>query len=221
MFDDLDVASRRDLAERARESTWSAGEPILTWYDPPEILVAVIEGLAKMSGITRNGRERILHVYRPGELIGSRTLLENPSESEFSVAALTDVRGAVLTRQTLLAVGERHPEIMLDVSRELSHRIAELNHRLMEVMAVEVEVRLARLLLDFADVERDEYGDFNGFVPLSHPLTHRLMAQIVGASRPHVSAVLAEMEEEGGVKRRGARDLLVKPARLKEIVGEL
>ena len=45
------------------------------------------------------------------------------------------------------------------------------------------------------------------------------MAHIVGASRPHTSTVLSELEQQGIVKRQ-RRDLLVNPQRLAEMVGD-
>jgi CRP-like cAMP-binding protein len=79
-----------------------------------------------------------------------------------------------------------------------------------------VSMRLCRLLLDFADIGDD---GSDRFVRLAHPLTHETMAHIVGASRPHTSTVLSELEQQGIVKRQ-RRDLLVHPQRLAEMVGD-
>jgi len=69
-----------------------------------------------------------------------------------------------------------------------------------------------------------EFADGNGadevFVPLAHPLTHESMAQIIGASRPHTSTVLRDLEGFGAVQRRSGRGLLVRPSRLRQIVGD-
>jgi hypothetical protein len=76
-------------------------------------------------------------------------------------------------------------------------------------------VRLSQLLLDFAAPSNP---DGNGFVPLAYSLTHETMAQIVGASRPHTSTVLRDLELAGAVQRRSRRGLLIHPERLREIV---
>ena len=72
------------------------------------------------------------------------------------------------------------------------------------------------LLLELAE---DRTGPRREFVPLTHPLTHEQMAQAVGASRPHVSSVLRDLEEAGAVRRGRGRDLRVAPARLAELLG--
>jgi DNA-binding GntR family transcriptional regulator len=55
-------------------------------------------------------------------------------------------------------------------------------------------------------------------VPLAHRLTHETMAQMVGASRPHTSTVLRDLERDGAVQRRTSSGLLVRPLRLRQIV---
>jgi CRP-like cAMP-binding protein len=81
----------------------------------------------------------------------------------------------------------------------------------MAATSEDVVVRLCRLLLDFVDEASRESDDFVG---LEHPLTHETMAAIIGASRPHTSSVLAELEVLNVVRRRG-RKLLVNPVGLK------
>jgi CRP-like cAMP-binding protein len=84
----------------------------------------------------------------------------------------------------------------------------------MAAMSEEVAVRLCRLLIDFVD---DALRDSDDLVPLSHTLTHETMANIVGASRPHTSSVLAELEKRDVVRRR-RRDLLVRPSGLLSVI---
>ena len=92
-----------------------------------------------------------------------------------------------------------------------------MTHRVLAAMSVEVPVRLSQLLLDFAGNHDDE-GE--GFVPLAYSLTHETMAQIIGASRPHTSTVLRDLERVGAVRRRSRKGLLIHPDRLREIVTE-
>jgi DNA-binding transcriptional regulator GbsR (MarR family) len=44
------------------------------------------------------------------------------------------------------------------------------------------------------------------------------MAQIIGASRPHTSTVLRDLEEMGLVRRRSERGLLVRPEGMSRMV---
>lgn len=211
-FADLSPEARRELASRGREKRWSRGEAVYSRFRPPEAVYSITEGLAGMVARTPNGYRRILYLFRPGEIAGAQTLVPDTPESEHEVEAITSVTALVIGRRDLEEIGENHPEVLVHLTRRFSEQIQELGQRLMAVMSVEVRVRLARLLLDLSG--RDSTDDL---VPLSWNLTHREMAEIVGASRPHVSSVLGELEDEGIVERLGQKGLLVRPARLAEI----
>ena len=84
---------------------------------------------------------------------------------------------------------------------------------MLAAMSSEVPVRLSQLLLDFAS----NPAPVDELVPLSYPLTHEAMAKIIGASRPHTSTVLRDLEEHGAVQRKSPQGLLVRPGTLKDI----
>lgn len=212
----LPAEAKAAFAERAREVTYPKGKPIYALLKPPQELVMVLEGLAKMTAVAASGVERIVYVYRPGEILGSRVLLETSPEASYEVTAMETVRAVAVSRSDFLALGRSHPDLIMAVTAELSRRLDQVTRRVLAAMSVEVPVRLSHLLLDFAS--REQSGDNDGFVPLVHTLTHDTMAQIIGASRPHTSTVLRDLEEAGAVKRRSRRGLLVKPERLREIV---
>lgn len=214
-FADLPPDARADLASRGRRRRWERGETIFGRSDPPQAVFAITEGLAGMVATTPNGYRRILYLYRPGEIAGARTLMPHAPEANHDLEAITPVEAVEIPRLDLEEMGERHPEILVGLNRQFSRQIQDLGRRLMGVMSVEVRVRLARVLLDLS-IDGPEAPD--EMVSLSWQLTHRELAQIIGASRPHVSTLLGELEEEGIVERNGQRGLRVRPARLQEIV---
>jgi CRP-like cAMP-binding protein len=204
------------IALRARTIEFRRGERVAGLVNPPKRLVFLLAGLAKLSAATVDGRERIVYVFRPGDIVGSRVLLDRSLESDYEVVAMTRLSGVVLDLADFQAITEEHPEVLIAVTQNLTRRLERLTTRLMGVMSEEVSMRLCRLLLDFVEVE--QHGP-DAFVRLVHPLTHETMAHIVGASRPHTSTVLSDLEKEGIVKRQ-RRDLLVNPRRLAETIGQ-
>jgi len=202
------------LASHAREVEYEEGERIVPLLTPLRTILVVTEGLAKLVGVSSNGVERIVYVFRPGDITGSRVLLDS-AEASYETVAITSVEGVEIDKRDLLTAGRDHPEILLAITREFSRRLAQLTRRVMSAMSEDVPVRLSQLLLDFSDPDglpEDEY------VPLIYPLTHETMAQIIGASRPHTSTVLGDLEEAGAVHRHGRKGLTVNVARLRKIV---
>jgi CRP-like cAMP-binding protein len=212
---ELRPAALDAIARRAKTIEFRKNERVAGLINPPQRLVFLLAGLAKLSAATVDGRERIVYVFRPGDIVGSRVLLGKSLESDYEVVAMTRLSGIALELADFQAITEEHPEVLIAVTQTLTRRLERLTARLMGVMSEEVSVRLCRLLLDF--VEGGQNAP-DGFVRLVHPLTHETMAHIVGASRPHTSTVLSELEQQGIVKRQ-RRDLLVHPQRLAEMVG--
>lgn len=233
--------ARLALANAAREVTFSVDERLIPIGQPPQRLLILIDGLVKLVGVSANGHERILAVHRPGDLVGPGVLLDR-HEHDYEANAMSPGRALSISRRDLLIVGRDHPSIIMTLAKEVSRLLAEMTDRMMTATSAEVPVRLSQLLLEFAhrmddggrrDGERQAGrledgvlvvgGNGNGgrpeaFVPLSYPLTHESMAQIVGASRPHTSTVLRDLEKLGAVQRKSRRGLLVAPGRLRQIV---
>jgi CRP/FNR family transcriptional regulator len=202
-----------DLARAARVVEYGAGDRIVPLIKPPQQLLFILEGLVKLVGVSVNGSERIVYVFRPGEITGSRVLLDVSPEAAYEIVAMQRVQAVAVSRHDFLRIAEDHPELLIGVTQEFSRRLSGLATRMLAAMSDEVPVRLGQLLLDFAAGAADEE-----FVPLSYPLTHESMAQIIGASRPHTSTVLGDLEQRGLVQRRSERGLLVCPSRLARMV---
>lgn len=208
--------ARLALANASREITFSADERLIPIGQPPQRLLILTAGLVKLVGVSPNGHERILAVHRPGDLVGPGVLLDR-HEHDYEANAMSEGRALSISRRDLLIVGRDHPSVIMTLAKEVSRLLAEMTDRMMTATSAEVPVRLSQLLLEFAHRDGDG-GRPEPFVPLSYPLTHESMAQIVGASRPHTSTVLRDLEKLGAVQRKSRNGLLVAPLRLREIV---
>lgn len=214
-LDQVPASSKGALAERLREVSYARNERLVPLLNPPARILFLLEGLAKMVGVSANGIERIVYVFRPGDITGSRILLEESLDSAYEIVAMTaQVEALAIARPDFLRISELHPEILVAVTQAFTLRLEHQTARMLAAMSSEVPVRLSQLLLDFAS--RRDPPD-KGLVPLSYPLTHEAMAQIIGASRPHTSTVLRDLEELGALRRRSPRGLLVRPGVLREI----
>jgi CRP/FNR family cyclic AMP-dependent transcriptional regulator len=212
---DLPRVAKQALAHVARELTFEKDERLVPILRPPSRVLIILEGLAKLVGVTPEGVERILYVFHPCEMTGSRILLDESSEAPYEIVAMEKVHALSITKSDFMAVVRDHPEVLIAVTKSFAQRLENLTNRMLASISAEVPVRLSKLLLDFA--ERDGLPP-DRLVPLQHPLTHETMAQIIGASRPHTSTVLRDLEEAGAVQRKSSNGLLVRPSQLEQIL---
>jgi CRP/FNR family transcriptional regulator, cyclic AMP receptor protein len=161
-------------------------------------------GLLLIEGVI--AREVVLEDTVSTELLGAGDLLrpwaghDDPQllGNHVRWQVLADARLAVLGRSFALVVS-RFPE----VNAVLMDRLCTRAHRLATTQAIShlnsVERRLLALFWHLA--ERWGRMTTEGVV-LPLKLSHRLLAEIVGARRPTVSTAIAGLEREGKLRRR-------------------
>ena len=211
---ELTPPARLALGETARLVAFRPGERLIPWGESPQRLLILVQGVAKLVGVTVNGQERILNIYRAHDMVGPGVLMHR-SESQHDVMALSPVQALAISRRDLFNLCRSHPSLLMALSREVSRQLTAMTMRVMTVTSQEVPVRLSQLLLEFAD---GNGSSRDAFVPLAHRLTHETLAQMVGASRPHTSTVLRDLERHGAVQRRTSSGLMVRPLRLRQII---
>lgn len=218
-FRNLTVGARTALAGVGHEVKFESNERIVPMLEYGSRILVVLRGIAKLVGVSPTGIQRILYVFRPPDIIGSRLLIDERPETPYPVIAMTPLRAVAIGKTNLMTVVHDHPECATFLTEQMSRRLASAMDSLLLATSSEIPVRLCKLLLEFA--ERGEFpgrGESSeGFVPLTHRLTHDMMAQIVGASRPHTTTVLRHLEGLGAVQRRSDQGLLVRPGRLTSI----
>jgi CRP/FNR family cyclic AMP-dependent transcriptional regulator len=97
-----------------------------------------------------------------------------------------------------------------EVTAQITRRVMVRSRRLASMLAIAQHHRLEeRLRLLFWELA-DRYGRVGTEgVLLDLPLTHELIARLVGAHRPSISAALARLEHSGYVRRSGRRWVLL------------
>ncbi len=197
----LDQA-RRDAVARllvVETGQWSAPEEMPD--EAGSLGLLVLEGVLVRS-VSLAGREG-LELLGAGDLVRPR--LERSGSSNVTMVvptvrwwALTPARLAVLdARFTTRMCG--YPEVIGELSRRLERRSSTLAMRFAIIQQPRLSERLHLLLWHLAD--RFGRVPARGMV-LSLPLTHELLAQLVGARRPSVSRALKELERDEIVLRR-------------------
>lgn len=211
--------SREDLAalgEVATERTYEAGRSIATFLRPVRTLIRIDQGLAALRGYDEDDVPWTLAFLGPDDWFDASSLTRRGSHV-FEVVAMTATRVSTIDWERLSDVARSHPAIAVGVARSLAALVALLAKTTLESRGGDVRHRLERLLLEF--VPPDEASSWEP-VALAYPFTHQELARAVGASRPHTSFVLGELEDLGAVVRRGQQPVLVCPRRLRELVQE-
>ena len=183
-----------ELAACAVRRRFPAGQAVFSKGDAGSYLLALTEGRIKLTIPSAGGRELLIRIAEPGDLIGEIACLDG-NERSTDAAAMTEAEALVLHRGDLRAVAARHPDLHEAAIGHLAGLLRATNDRLEAVALHPVEVRVARFLLfTLHALHGPEPGETASLTP---NLTQTDLGLLVGATRSKVNRVLQEFRERG------------------------
>lgn len=136
-FRNLNSTEMNALHQIARERTFSAGQEIFEEGDAGDGVYVVKEGLVEISVRVGQNAQRVFAQIGPGELFGEMAVLELKPRSA-TVTAAKDTVVYFIPRDALLAMVQRSPELSLELTRLISRRLREFNHKyIQEILQAE------------------------------------------------------------------------------------
>jgi CRP-like cAMP-binding protein len=187
LFSQVPGADLRAMADLVRERRQPKGSLILTQGDEGETLFLIQSGQVKVAVVAEDGREVILSVLAAGSFFGEMALIDDEPRSAH-VIAMEDSVLLALRREDFRARLDRSPELGIALLRELSRRLRRADDTIASLMLLDVNGRVAHLLLELA---REEGGE--GGATITRRLTHAAIGQMVGASRETVSRTMRNL----------------------------
>ena len=196
-----------------REEEFAAGEIIFEEGASPRALYCVHSGKVKLHQNDAEGREQIIRLVRPGDMIGHRALL---SETAFSASA-TALEASVICVIPGDAFMKRLYENQ-DLNRRmiklLAANLAESDRRIAEMAYKPVRERTAEALLLLIQT----YGDPSSSEPFSFRLSRSDLAALVGTAKETLVRVLSEFKEKGAIEMQGRTTVILDPGVLRDVL---
>lgn len=173
-----------------------AGTNLITAEQPGEAVYLLVRGTAKVHNVDRDGREVILAILGPDEVVGEMSLLDDLGRSA-NVRTMEECEVLWMDRQTFQRSLHAVPGLAVNLLRILSRRLRMADARVQALAAFDVEGRVAAQLLAFADQYGTEGPGSAVTIPLR--LTQSDLAELVGASRARVNHAMSSHQRHGYV----------------------
>lgn len=187
----LDKAELAELLGQARESKAKKGEALIRQGDEGNALLILIEGQARVTVYSANGREIVLEYAGPGTVLGEIALLDGGVRTA-SVIAMGPVRYLTLPRTLFEHVIASNHRIALRLMKELASRLRRANQTIETDRAYAAGPRLARFLIRLAN---DGPDDGNAVIRLSQTE----LSMFAGISRENINRQLSLWQQDGMV----------------------
>ncbi len=190
----LTAGDRERLRPYAEVRHIPAGQPVWNLDDPLHYYVFLVEGHVKMTRPCDNGREVILDVTGPGDLLCVSAVSSFSPACCTSVALHDDVVAVFLPRRDVLHVVEQSPGAAGAFVRESTTRDMRLAGRIAELASGQVEQRVAALLLHLAD--QDSAVRENGHTKIALHLSRQDLADLCGTTLETAIRTMSRLARE-------------------------
>ena len=203
----LKDSERTVLHEQGAEHTFARGAVLMYERELEERVMVLLSGRVKITRVSHDGRELLLSIRDPGDVLGELALIDREPRTA-TVTALEPVLAVVLSGSAFRSYLEATPRVAVVLLEIVAGRFRqELNER-MRFSETDTMGRLATRLLQLAARygEQTEEGTL-----VAVPVSQEELASWVGASRAGVAQALQSLRELGWIKTE-KRMLLVTDA---------
>jgi len=207
----LDSQARAELQALGRRRKFPKGAVLFAEGQTSDRVMVVLSGRVKVSYLTEEGKEVVLGLAGPGELLGEMSFLDRDPHSA-SNTALDTVETLVIPSADFQEYLGQHPAAAMALLRLLSRRLRESDQMRVEFAAHDSVGRVARRLIELAE----RFGQKNeDNVQITLQLSQEEMAGWIGSSREAVNKALAMLRALGWIEtqRRGVTILDMKALR--------
>ncbi|MEY9862938.1 CRP/FNR family cyclic AMP-dependent transcriptional regulator [Catenulispora sp. GAS73] len=212
----LPTPIREELLRAGTVVSFGPGDVLLSEGARDRHAFLLLSGFVKVTATVENGQESLLSVRVGGDMIGEMAAVDGSPRSA-TVTACGPLAARVLSPATVADLTARRPEVAMALTRSVSDQLRWANRRRLDFGGYPVKVRLARLLVELAEV----YGhpEPHGVV-VGCQLTQPEIATLTGAAERTIHKALRELREAGLLETGYRSTVLQDLARLKQ-VGEL
>ena len=133
------------------------------------------------------------------KIFGELALLQEHHTRTATVVALERAETVTLSRAVFAEARRSHPELVDVVTRLLAETVERLSQALLEAMYLGVDERVARRLVELAEIYR------SGAERIVVPITQDELAGMAGTTRPTANLVLGRLAEAGAVRLERGR----------------
>jgi CRP/FNR family transcriptional regulator, cyclic AMP receptor protein len=189
----LEPAGRLELVREGRRMSLPAGSTLLFEGDLSERVVVVLEGAVRVFATGPNGREVLVTIAGPGEILGEMSALDGQAHSA-SVNTVDPADVVLVPASAFRSLARRRADLAFAVALRLTRELRRVVQERVGLEVFDVPARLARTLGELAD-RLD-----TGAEPVVIPVSQRELAEACGASREAVTKALATFRGRGWVR---------------------
>ncbi|MDN5325536.1 MAG: family transcriptional regulator, cyclic receptor protein [Moorella sp. (in: firmicutes)] len=211
VFAGLDPEELQHIASLALLRRYRKNMYIFMEGEPGDAFYFVKKGAIKLFQVLEDGREKILHFVREGEIFAEVLLFEG-GPYPATAQTLEDTEVGIIRNADMEKLLSAHGEMAVKIIKVMSRRLRQAQNHIRDLALKGAYGRLASSLLQLAG----EYGKpREDGVTIDLNLSQQELASLIGTSRETVARILSDFKRLGAVEVERQRITLLEPEKLK------
>ena len=171
----------------------------------------ISEGICKVSKMSSNGREQIIHLVNKGDILGERSLI-NDEVANLKATAINDMEVCFIPRDEIINDLKQNPDFSMNVLKDMATSLKNADNVIVDMAQKTVKQRLAEMLLNL----NDKFGRNIDNVLNIH-LSREDIANIIGTATESAIRLLSEFKRDEIISLKGKNISLLDINELKKI----
>ena len=206
----LTPQEREAIEALGRPTSFPRGSTMMFEGEVEERLMLILGGRVKITRTGPEGREIILGIRDPGDLLGELAFIDRRPRSA-TVVALEPVKTLMMPGSRFREHLEHTPRVAVVLLEVVAGRFREATLNRLQFSALDTMGRLSARILELAE----RYGEnVNGSIEIQLPLSQEELASWTGASRTGVAQALQSLRELNWLDTQRGRMTVKDPAAL-------
>lgn len=193
VFCTLEGDDLEEFTQHKTTNTYKKGQVIFYEGNQAYGIYCILSGRVKLYKSGMDGRQQIVRIASPGDIVGYRSLFaEEPYHA--TAEALEDATICCIDKNSFFPVLAKNPALSLNIIRKLSKELRQAEDLATSIAQRSVRERMAELLL----MLKETYGkpSRRGFVIDLH-LSREEMAEMIGITQETAIRLLSEFKKDG------------------------
>jgi CRP-like cAMP-binding protein len=208
----LSDADRAALGARWSVRNYGRDETIIAHDETGRDVFFVLEGRARATLFSIDGRAIAYRDIEPGDIFGELAAIDGRTRSA-TVVALEATRAARLTEAAFREIVTSRPAVTWALLEHLSAQMRRMTDRIYEYSTLVVRKRLIRELLRLSELAEPS-GEL---VSISPSPTHFELAATISTHREAVSREMSALAKQKLIEKRGRRLLVLNVPALRRL----
>lgn len=206
LFDRLTPATRATVQELGRHVRYPPGTAVMFPGQVGDSVHFLVRGTVKIVAHGIAGKQTLLGLRGPGEILGEMSILDQQPRGS-AVVAVDDVETFVVPAAGFRAELDRAPDLAIIVMEFLVQRLRDADTKRAEYLSLDSTGRIAARIVELAERfgSDDGEGEGEGAVTIALPITQAELAGWAGASVESAGRALATLRGLGWIETERRR----------------